>query len=102
MGRQVFGETVDLVFGVVEVRRGAEAALALAYEHVGEFEEARKWIRRGLLRDSRDVGFQRLEFRVRVMKIRAKIVRVSSGRCFGCDCWVTKGRGQTWGYYAIT
>jgi len=49
--------------------------LALAYEHTGLYEDAGKWIRKGLLRDPRDSGFQRLDFRVRVLKLRSAVVR---------------------------
>ncbi|MGB7160048.1 MAG: tetratricopeptide repeat protein [Tepidisphaeraceae bacterium] len=50
--------------------------LALAHEHLGRFDEAMSWVRRGLKREPNDASFQKLEFRLRVLKLRAGVVRV--------------------------
>ena len=49
--------------------------LALAYEHLGKFDEAMHWIRKGLGRDPSDTAFQKLEFRIKVLRIRSRVVR---------------------------
>ena len=50
--------------------------LALAHEHLGRYEDAMTWVRRGLKREPNDASFQKLEFRLRVLKLRAGVVRV--------------------------
>jgi tetratricopeptide (TPR) repeat protein len=50
--------------------------LALAHEHLGRFDDAMHWVRRGLKREPNDTSFQKLEFRLRVLKLRASVVRV--------------------------
>ena len=49
--------------------------LALAFEHLREYEQALRWVRVALSRDPRDVEFQRLEFRMNVLRLRSKIAR---------------------------
>jgi tetratricopeptide (TPR) repeat protein len=49
--------------------------LALACEHLGRFDEALSWVRRGLDRDPRDVWLQQLELRIRVLRWRGRLVR---------------------------
>ena len=49
--------------------------LALACEHLGRFDEALSWVRRGLARDAKDVWLQQLELRIRVLRWRGRIVR---------------------------
>lgn len=49
--------------------------LALAYEQLGRFDEAMHWVRKGLARDQTDSAFQRLEFRVKVLRMRLRVVR---------------------------
>ena len=49
--------------------------LALAHEHLGRYTEASNWVRRGLAREPQDLSLQRLELRLRVLKVRAKVVR---------------------------
>jgi tetratricopeptide (TPR) repeat protein len=49
--------------------------LALAYEHLGKYDEAMHWIRKGLGRDPSDTAFQKLEFRIKVLRIRSRVVR---------------------------
>jgi tetratricopeptide (TPR) repeat protein len=43
--------------------------LALANEHLSRYEEALHWVGRGLALEPTDLSFQKLEFRVRVLKI---------------------------------
>ena len=43
--------------------------LALAYENVRRYGRALHWVRRGLEIDPRDLAFQKLEFRLRVMGV---------------------------------
>jgi tetratricopeptide (TPR) repeat protein len=47
--------------------------LALAHEHRGEYERALVYVRRGLANGPGDVSLQRLEFRLRALKLRAKL-----------------------------
>jgi Flp pilus assembly protein TadD len=58
--------------------RNATAAfnLALAYQHQRRYDEALKWIRRGLELDPRDNSLQRLELRIRVFRWRSRSMRL--------------------------
>jgi len=49
--------------------------LALACEHLGRFDEALTWVRRGLARDPKDVWLQQLELRIRVLRWRGRVAR---------------------------
>jgi tetratricopeptide (TPR) repeat protein len=49
--------------------------LALAYEHTRRYDEALKWVRRGLELDPRDASLQKLELRIRVLKWRSRAMR---------------------------
>jgi tetratricopeptide (TPR) repeat protein len=48
--------------------------LAVAYEHLGKFDEALSWCRTALGVDPRESTFQKLELRLRVMQLRARVV----------------------------
>ncbi len=50
--------------------------LALAHEHLARFDDAMHWVKCGLKREPNDPSFQKLEFRLRVLKLRAGVVRV--------------------------
>jgi tetratricopeptide (TPR) repeat protein len=49
--------------------------LALACEHLGRYDEALGWVRRGLERDPKDVSLQKLELRIRCLRWRGRLAR---------------------------
>ena len=55
--------------------------LALAYEHLGQFDEALTWVRRALDRDGKDASLQRLELRIRILRLRSRVVRAVRRLC---------------------
>ena len=50
--------------------------LALAYQHQRRYDEALRWVRRGLQSDPRDMSLQRLELRIRVFRWKSRSVRL--------------------------
>jgi tetratricopeptide (TPR) repeat protein len=50
--------------------------LAIAFEHLGQFDAALGWVRSAVAADPREAIFQKLEFRLRVMQLRAKVTGV--------------------------
>jgi len=56
--------------------------LAVAYENVGHYAQALRWVRTGLSVDPRDLSFQKLEFRLRVMGIVQRIRRFATRLVF--------------------
>jgi tetratricopeptide (TPR) repeat protein len=49
--------------------------LAVAFEHLGRYEEALCWCRTALGIDPRESTFQKLELRLRLMQVRAKVMK---------------------------
>lgn len=56
--------------------------LALAYQHLGRFDDARRWVKRALESNPRDLSLQSLEWWVRVLKWRNRLARLASS-CLG-------------------
>ena len=50
--------------------------LALAYEHLRRYDQAREWVKQGLTVDPRDPALQRLEFRISVMGLKERLARL--------------------------
>ena len=50
--------------------------LALAHEHLGRYGEALTWVARGLEIDPRDTSLQKLEFRLRALRVVAPVRRL--------------------------
>jgi tetratricopeptide (TPR) repeat protein len=49
--------------------------LALAHENLGRYGEALRWVARGLAVEPRDLSFQKLEFRLRVLRLARHLRR---------------------------
>ena len=47
--------------------------LALALERLGRYEEALEWIRKALAVEPDDASLQKLEFRLRLLKLRSRV-----------------------------
>ncbi|HSZ59818.1 MAG TPA: tetratricopeptide repeat protein, partial [Tepidisphaeraceae bacterium] len=56
--------------------------LALAYQHLGRFDDATKWVRKALESNPRDLSLQSLEWWVRVLKWRNRLARLAR-TCLG-------------------
>ena len=50
--------------------------LAHDLRELGRYTEAAHWVRKGLALEPNDSSMQKLEFRLRVLKIRSKVLRV--------------------------
>jgi hypothetical protein len=59
--------------------------MSLACEHLGHYDEALMWVRRGMSADPRDASLQRLELRIRVLRLRDSIFNA---------IWRLVGRGD--------
>jgi hypothetical protein len=47
--------------------------LAVAFEHLGQFDAALGWVRSALAAEPSEAIFQKLEFRLRVMQLRSRV-----------------------------
>src|SRR5690606_21830792 len=49
--------------------------LALAHEHLSDYDQALRWVREGLAIDPGDLSLQKLEFRIRALKFRTRVLQ---------------------------
>ena len=57
--------------------------LALAHEHLRQYERALEWVRRAIGQDPKDGSLQRLELRLRLLKGKAAVVSAIRRVIFG-------------------
>ena len=76
--RDRYADGIDACRHALEVEPDNSLAtfnLALAHEHLRRYDKAMLYVRRGLEKDPKDASLQKMELRLRVLQIRAKVVR---------------------------